>query len=141
MSKNLWTLSFITLMLGSCLPDGNSSDTSHNQLPSGSIIAFAGSEVPMGWTICDGSITSTGITTPDLRDRFIMGSGSLDEHQEGGSLSHIHKATSSEAEGPRVGVDKDTNYQLPVRAHKHSITTEESEHLPPYFSVTFIMKD
>ena len=41
-----------------------------NYLPTGSIIAFNSSEAPEGWAICDGE---NG--TPDLRNRFILGSG------------------------------------------------------------------
>ena len=41
-----------------------------NYLPIGSIIAFNSSEAPEGWAICNGE---NG--TPDLRNRFILGSG------------------------------------------------------------------
>ena len=41
-----------------------------NHLPTGSIIAFNSYQIPNGWVICDGK---NG--TPDLRNRFIFGSG------------------------------------------------------------------
>lgn len=40
-------------------------------IPSGLICMWSGSEIPSGWNLCDGT---NG--TPDLRDRFIVGSGS-----------------------------------------------------------------
>ncbi len=42
-----------------------------NMIPRGSIIAFNGETTPEGWALCDGT---NG--TPDLRGRFILGSGS-----------------------------------------------------------------
>ena len=48
-----------------------------------SVIAYNGKIAPTGWQICDGDILlytpsedSTGINTPDLRGRFILGAGS-----------------------------------------------------------------
>lgn len=41
-------------------------------ISSGMIVAFSGSEVPYGWSLCDGT---NG--TPDLRDRFILGARNM----------------------------------------------------------------
>lgn len=41
------------------------------ETPIGGIIMWTGASVPAGWSLCDGSGG-----TPDLRDRFIVGSGS-----------------------------------------------------------------
>ena len=46
----------------------------HGTIPLGGIIMWSGSTVPDGWALCDGS-TSNGRVTPNLRDRFIVGSG------------------------------------------------------------------
>ena len=68
--------------------------------------------------------------------------GSMEELlTEGGSSTHAHTGTTGDAEGTRVGVDKDNDYQLPIRAHQHSLQVEEAEHLPPYVSLVYIMKD
>jgi microcystin-dependent protein len=44
-------------------------------IPVGGIIMWSGSSIPTGWALCNGSSVN-GVQTPDLRDRFIMGSGS-----------------------------------------------------------------
>jgi microcystin-dependent protein len=43
---------------------------SFNMIPKGSVVAWTKDKVPKGWAICDGT---NG--TPDLRGRFIVGSG------------------------------------------------------------------
>lgn len=79
--------------------------------------------------------------TPDLRGRFIMGSDVWGVGTRGGSASHNHEASSGESTGNRAGVDKDNNLYLPVRAHQHDITVAEGDHLPPYVSLVYIMKN
>ena len=55
------------------------------RVPTGTIVAFAGSVIPSGWLECNGAAISTsysalrslvGTNTPDLRDRFIRGKSS-----------------------------------------------------------------
>ena len=46
-------------------------EVSSNSIPSGLICMWSGTTIPTGWVLCNGS---NG--TPDLRDRFIVGSGS-----------------------------------------------------------------
>ena len=43
-------------------------------IPVGGIIMWSGASVPTGWALCDGT-TNSGKTTPDLRGRFVLGSG------------------------------------------------------------------
>jgi len=42
--------------------------------PVGGIIMWSGSVVPTGWALCNGD-TVNGVSTPNLQDRFIIGSG------------------------------------------------------------------
>ncbi len=66
--------------------------------PSGGIIIWSGSSasIPSGWVLCNGSNS-----TPDLRDRFVVGAGST--YSVGGTggsanaitVSHTHTATST----------------------------------------------
>ena len=47
-------------------------------MPPGIIVTWYGAiaNIPAGWTLCDGGDTPTGLTTPDLRDKFVIGAGS-----------------------------------------------------------------
>jgi hypothetical protein len=66
-------------------------------IPSGVIVMWSGSvaSIPTGWFLCDG-----GNSTPDLRDRFVVGAGSTyNPGVTGGSanaivVSHTHTASS-----------------------------------------------
>tara|TARA_B100001250_G_scaffold207575_1_gene178208 strand:+ start:1603 stop:2808 length:1206 start_codon:yes stop_codon:yes gene_type:complete len=53
--------------------DSNSYATATSGFPTGGIIMWSGSiaNIPSGWALCDGQNS-----TPDLRDRFIVGAGS-----------------------------------------------------------------
>lgn len=70
--------------------------TNNLGVPIGFIGMWSGSTIPAGWALCDGT---NG--TPDLRDRFVVGSGSSYAiGATGGSadaivVSHNHSATSS----------------------------------------------
>jgi len=55
--------------------------------PIGGIIIWYGnsSAIPRGWALCNGDRVN-GVTTPDLRDRFVVGAGgSYTINQQGGS--------------------------------------------------------
>jgi hypothetical protein len=66
-------------------------------VPSGAILLWSGSvaSIPSGWFLCDGTNS-----TPDLRDRFVVGAGSTyTPSATGGSadaivVAHTHTATS-----------------------------------------------
>lgn len=74
-----------------------------NGVPSGGIIMWSGSvaSIPSGWYLCDGTNT-----TPDLRDRFIVGAGSsYAVAATGGSkdatlVSHTHSITDPQHSHP-----------------------------------------
>ena len=50
----------------------------HQWLPAGSIIMWTKSKnkIPYGWILCDGTVAPNGMTTPDLRNRFVYGADS-----------------------------------------------------------------
>lgn len=53
--------------------------------PKGAIIMWSGATLPAGWGLCDGTVQS-GTATPDLRNKFILGSTVLaDSGTTGGS--------------------------------------------------------
>jgi hypothetical protein len=80
-------------------------------IPSGGIIIWSGSSasIPSGWVLCNGSNS-----TPDLRDKFVVGAGSTYAVGDtGGSanaivVSHTHTGTASGG------------------AHTHTVTTHYS---------------
>jgi len=109
-------------------------------LPKGTIIPFHGTEhevrqaLARGWAICDGS---NG--TPDLRDRFILGTGLTDIGLVGGTKAHAHAGTTK---NPR---EKDRTAgmggsEAARQKHTHSFETEEAQHLPPFLKVVFLIK-
>ncbi len=111
-------------------------------VPSGTIVAFYGTEIPAGWVLCDGSVTASGKLTPDLRNRFIMGlepgTGALGE--TGGSLSHTHSARLGQATKD-TEVEKGDDKDVATDEHTHAITVDSSLHLPPYVKLVYIMKE
>lgn len=132
-------------------------------IPRGAIMMWSGSTLLSGWALCDGQ---NG--TPDLRDRFILGAGSIYPlGQVGGEAAH----TLTEAEMPSH-THTDKGHKHKVDAHTSSITTADGDHhrlvagdrdnsvetedgfadlqsagggqahnnMPPYYALCFIMK-
>ena len=105
------------------------------EIPPGIVTMFAGTEsqVPGGWQLCNGSgETSNGIKVPDLRNRFIVGSGSTyDPGSTGGNTSattsssgnHSHTVTvnSDGAHSHTVTVNSTTLSVSQTASHNHSI--------------------
>ena len=121
-------------------------------VPSGVITMWSGSivTIPSGWVICDGTNS-----TPDLRDKFIIGAGSSHAvGTTGGSTStgahtltiaempsHTHTQGRSSggpaADGDNqklVGSTVNTGATGGSGSHSHTGT------LPPYYSLAYIMK-
>lgn len=62
----------------------------HSVLPKGSIIMWSGVTIPTGWALCNGQ-TISGLTTPNLTDKFIMGAGSTYIVNQTGGRSTINQ--------------------------------------------------
>ena len=127
--------------------------TGLTSIPTGIIAIWSGATnaIPTGWLICDGTNS-----TPDLRDKFIVGAGSTySPGATGGSSStgshtltiaqlaaHTHTTafggTSGESlgqSGPSVRNNASvTNSTGSSAAHTHTGT------LPPYYALAYIMK-
>ena len=130
-------------------------------IPTGVIVMWSGSiaSIPTGWLICDGSNS-----TPDLRNRFIVGAGSTySVAGTGGSadaivVSHTHTVTdpghnhtytahlNTGASGPIS-----LNDRLPLQTNSTSTATTgisinstgssgTNANLPPYYALAYIMK-
>lgn len=104
-------------------------------VPSGCILMWAGSgdQVPSGWQLCNGDgETNNGIKVPDLRDRFIVGSGSTyDPGQTGGGTSattssngaHSHSVTVNTGglHDHEIDVKNTTLSEMQSASHNHEI--------------------
>lgn len=71
---------------GTMYNNGNSGSL----IPTGAIIMWSGVSIPTGWNLCDGS---NG--TPDLRDRFIVGSGTTYATNASGGASSVTLSTAN----------------------------------------------
>ena len=112
----------------------NQTDFSKMILPSHIIIAWypaSDAKVPEGWAICDGSQG-----TPDLREKFIMGTNSMQEvGKRGGAKDHTHRLHRSQIK--KYGAAPQSNG---VEFEIFKSTVVESSNLPPYFKMIYIMK-
>ncbi len=134
-------------------------------VPIGVILMWAGlvNEIPIGWYLCNGA---NG--TPDLRDRFIVGSGSTySTGSSGGNkdavvVSHTHTATVTDpghTHSTPMGTynfagtnympqaddgNNSGNYTIPSSVTGISVTNAftgvsgTNANLPPYYSLAFI---
>ena len=139
----------------------------YGTIPVGGIIMWSGSSVPAGWALCNGQ-TSNGVRTPDLRNRFIVGSGgNYSIGQTGGSdsvtlnanqiPSHSHLYAGDDMVD-RIGdsnykawdnvVSRPGNYDASSTGsgggtiYRTSATggNQAHENRPPYYALTFIMR-
>jgi hypothetical protein len=126
-------------------------------IPIGGIIMWSGSvgSIPTNWKLCDGS---SG--TPDLRDRFIVGSGSAySVGDTGGSnsvtlnsnqiQSHNHSYSYNTAGANFIGISALPGPLSVVTGVTNSTTTtttgnsgsgQSHENRPPYYALAFIMR-
>jgi hypothetical protein len=146
---------------------GTGTPTWGNAFVAGMIMLWSGSSasIPSGWLLCDGSSS-----TPDLRNRFVVGAGSTYAvNATGGSadaivVSHTHTGSTNttgahthnidcggqETQGGKVGVggnlEPATYSTLSAGDHSHSFTTASTgssgtnANLPPYYALCYIMK-
>ena len=136
-------------------------------VPSGGIIIWSGSQasIPTGWLLCNGTSS-----TPDLRDRFIVGAGSTYAvNASGGSanailVSHTHTftgtalATHLHGSGVASGGGGGSFYTATGSPEVNQINTSAvsagtpagtnstegssatNANLPPYYALCYIMK-
>lgn len=109
----------------------------NNGTPVGLIAMWSGISIPAGWALCNGATVArsdgTGnVTTPDLRDRFLVGSGaSYAVGATGGAASvtlsvaqlpsHTHSAT-SDVQGAHTHVVDD-----PGHAHSFTVIAQNTD--------------
>ncbi len=107
----------------------------------GMIVLWSGTiaTIPAGWALCDGTLG-----TPDLRDRFILAAGGFfNPGDNGGSSIHAHTFTGDghfhnlQAGDPiQTGNGRsDVTTTTPATG-----TTDDTNHLPPYYALAYIMR-
>ena len=144
---------------------GSSTPTWGSAIPSGGIIIWSGSSasIPTGWLLCDGTNS-----TPDLRNRFVVGAGSTYAvGATGGSadaivVSHTHTATVTDpghlhtynypssiglaggGNNLSAGSGSSTNTSTASTGITVSNSTTGSSgtnaNLPPYYALCYIMR-
>ena len=94
----------LNILDGLTATTSNLNTASTHYVPSGGIILWSGSvaSIPSGWFLCDGNNS-----TPDLRDRFVVGAGSSYAVGATGGASSVTLSTS----------------QIPSHSHSFSATT------------------
>tara|TARA_B100000123_G_scaffold180343_1_gene134185 strand:+ start:768 stop:3539 length:2772 start_codon:yes stop_codon:yes gene_type:complete len=111
---------------------------------SGMIILWSGATnaIPSGWVICDGQNS-----TPDLRNRFIVGAGSTyNVGATGGATTDSITVSISGTTGSPSGLANEglgLGTSMPTAAHTHSFSGSGSatvDTLPPYYALAYIMK-
>lgn len=109
-------------------------------VPLGTISSFSGpiANIPATFRLCDGTHG-----TPDLRNKFIVGSGdTYNVDAVGGSQNHNHTFTGDGHFHPLTG-----SGELAFAADKASVTssnpaigtTDNEDGRPPYYSLAFMM--
>ena len=102
--------------------DGADGADGTSTLPQGCIIMFNGTTAPTGWAICNGS---NG--TPDLRNRFIVSTGSSYSLNATGGQNSVSLST---AQMPSHDHDADASVSDP--GHKHQLRggVDDSDSMP-----------
>ena len=74
-------------------------------IPSGGIIMWSGTTAPSGWVLCNDSAEAQAAGAPDLRDRFIVGTGNSYSRDDTGGYTdtfipeHTHTYSGSVSGG------------------------------------------
>ncbi len=102
------------------------SSSTGDGLPKRSIVMWGGdqNDIPAGWALCDGSIFH-GVTTPDLRGRFVLGYNP--------NVSIPTDSSGSRAPINLIGnVSGELNHELKIGeipAHKHGVNDDGHSHV------------
>lgn len=109
--------------------------TTEGAFPVGGIVMWSGTlaTIPTGWALCDGT-TQNSVVTPDLREKFVMGSAALTNPGGTGganSLSLVTANLPSHTHGAGTIGDGHTHTFSGTNTHDHSdgdLRTESHSH-------------
>jgi microcystin-dependent protein len=127
--RNIWFSEGVSLISydGQWFIKSSSGDT----LPKRSIIMWGGNQtnIPGGWRLCDGG-NLNGVTTPDLRGRFVLGYNNVALVSEGTPYDVNGGSNARVGASLSVGtVDGEATHQLTIPempSHNHTGTTDGS---------------
>jgi len=88
-------------------------ENGNDLIPAGAIIMWSGISVPAGWALCNG----TG-STPDLRGRFIVGSGGV---YNTGATGGANDVTLTSAQMPVHNHNMTHNHSITDPGHNHTL--------------------
>lgn len=127
----------------------------YGTIPIGGIIPWSGSKasIPDGWAPCDGG-TYSGKTTPDLRNRFIVGAGSTNCPVGATGGENTHQLTRAEMPSHTHDYTLDDEEKGYAATHtggyfwryttgkttSHAGDNAPHENRPPYYALYFIMR-
>ncbi len=113
------TTSFYSQFDADSLDGYHLADLQGTMLPIGAIMIWSGSDstVPDGWYVCDGTAHG-GYTTPDLRERFIIGAGGAYNPDDSGGPGS-YNGTINPAGTIAVGDHTLTTAELPAHVHEY----------------------
>jgi len=147
-NTKLTTTSSGVTVTGTCTATSFAGDGSNltgiSAFVSGMIMLWSGAQnaIPSGWVLCDGNNS-----TPDLRDRFVIGAGnSYSVGATGGATTdtiNISSYTSNAAQqtGNVRGVDNHNGTYLAFKTHAHQFSVQATiDTVPPYYALCYIMK-
>ena len=102
--------------------DGADGEDGSSTLPQGCIIMYYGTTAPNGWAICNGQ---NG--TPDLRNKFIVSTGSSYSLSAQGGENSVSLSTS---EMPSHDHDADASVSDPGHSHQLKGGVDDSDSMP-----------
>lgn len=124
-------------------------DALKNQFPQGGIIIWSGliPNIPTGWALCDGIAGR-----PDLRNRFVLGSGGRYAHQQtGGAETHTLSINEMPAHDhyyntSQGGIDFGSGSSRNSNTNHYGSSTGQTggnmahNNMPPFYALAYIIK-
>lgn len=113
-------------------------------LPVGTVVAFKGEKEDLddNWAICDGK-TYSGVKTPNLIDKFILGADWGTKEKSSSKSLHEQLALEPTSERENIKVAQALNVvpsNIKIPKYKISVLNRNTMPLPPFYALVYIMK-